>query len=327
LKMFTSGFREQSASEVNLPDIDQERLRAVLDWMYGRQAVVDVSSPAMAIGLLEVAEMWQIVELCEQLSVCDACSLEDATVLQIWEAAQRMSLSKLEARCRSYVMCSLATFLELAGEPGTLPPLWRRLGVQQVQVLLDNDDLPVFNEEQVVEFALAYIQDHRPTLTTAQMESILLAVRWRLVPGPVIAERGMCPTCTTWRTTDISPRLLGALADGMRFQLLGGKAWTTLEATSSNRLRKYHRIPVGSYAGLAPGMTVRVISDADELKHLCKRCAPGARMKVEWVADMKSLAGATCRVLELRDEICGAQLEDPYEKVIRYLPFDALLLA
>jgi len=74
-------------------------------------------------------------------------------------------------------------------------------------------------------------------------------------------------------------------------------------------------------------MTVRVLSDVEQLRHLCKRCAPGARLKVEWVAEMKQLAGATCRVKELRDEIAGVQIEDPLEHVDRYLPFDALLLA
>ncbi|CAE8603564.1 unnamed protein product, partial [Polarella glacialis] len=68
---------------------------------------------------------------------------------------------------------------------------------------------------------------------------------------------------------------------------------------------------VPSYAFLAVYMQVRVVSDVEVLRQLCKRCAPGARLKVEWVSEMKLLAGLTCRVKQLRDEICGIQLESP----------------
>jgi len=332
LKTFSIGMREQTSGEVRLPDVEPERLRSVLDWMYGREAVVDVTTPETLIGLLELAERWQVSDLCAQLCASEACAVSESTVLELWEAAQRMNLGNLEARCRDYVMAQLGALFEcgrLRNEGVALPLPLKDLSPQQLQALLESDDLPVTSEEQALDLALAYAREHRGgLLTQAEAEQVFLAVRWRLVPGPTIAERAMRAKCLQQAGGGaLPPKLLAAMADGMQFQFMGGKAWVNLPHTAANRLRSLHRIPIGSYTGLVPGMSVRVIGDVDELRHLCRRCAPGAKLKVEWIPEMKSLAGATCRVMEMRDEICGAQLEDPFEKVIRYLPFDALLLA
>lgn len=326
LKMLSSGMREQTSGEVHLPDVENERLSAVLAWMYGREAVVDLSSASVALSLLELAKRWEIGELCDQLSTCEACTLGDANVLPIWESAQRLSLNKLESRCREFVMGQMAALLK-AGL-SSLPPSLKGLSPVQLKSLLESDDLPVASETEVLELALAYIKEQGGALSLDEVDEVLLTVRWRLVPGPVIADKAMRdPAMFEASGERLRPRLLAALADGMQFQFLGGSAWQKLPGTPANRLRAQHRIPIRGYCGLAPGMAVRVISDVEHLRILCKRCAPGARLKVEWISEMRSLAGATCRVKELRDEICGAQLEDPLEHVDRYLPYDALLLA
>lgn len=355
LKMLSSGMREQATGEVHLPDVEPERLSAVLSWMYGKGAVVDLSCPSVALSLLELAKRWEVSELCEQLSSCEACALAEANVLGIWEAARRLSLGKLEGRCREFVMGLLASLLrsdvidaDCSNGPGGVPssprlcgsptsqrrglPTWlRSLTPGQFSALVECDELPVYNEEEALSLVLAYVTERGLPCAaeTAELDEVLLAIRWRLIPGPVIAERAMRhPALLDADGSKLRPCLLAAVADGMQFQFLGGKAWAMLPPSPASRLRVHHRIPVRGYGGLAPGMAVRVLSDVEQLRHLCRRCAPGARLKVEWVAEMRSLAGATCRVKELREEISGAQLEDPLERgVDRYLPFDALLLA
>lgn len=324
-KMLSSGMREQITGEVNLPDVEPECLAAVLAWMYSREAVVDISSSSMTLSLLELAKRWEITELCEQLSSCEACALAESNVVAVWETAQRLCLDKLECRCRDFVMSQLADTLQEGAS--SLPPSFRDLKPAQFRLLLESNDLPIANEEEAFDVALAYLREREDSLEALEADGILLAVRWRLIPGPVIAERAMRHPALLGEGGRVRSTLLPALADGMQFQFLGGKAWSLLQASPSSSLRTHHCIGVRSYASLATGMTVRVLSDVEQLRHLCKRCAPGARLKVEWVAEMKQLAGATCRVKELRDEIAGVQIEDPLEHVDRYLPFDALLLA
>jgi hypothetical protein len=325
LKMFSTNMRESRSGEVQLPDVEPERLATMLAWMYGGQARVCLDSAAEALSLLELAKRWEVVELCEQLGSCEACALTESNVLEIWETAQRLCLERLESRCRDFVMAQLAATLQ---RNGSLPPALRELRPAQFQRLLESDDLPVSNEEEAFDLALAYIRDQEESLSPEECEDLLLAVRWRLVPGPFIAERAMLhPALHDKDTGTLRPRLLPVLADGMQFQFLGGKASHLLPKCPAGILRARHRIPVRSYASLATGMKVRVISDVEQLRHLSKRCAPGAKLKVEWVAEMKSLVGASCTVKELRDEICGVQIEDPIAHVDRYLPFDALLLA
>jgi len=254
--------------------------------------------------------------------------LAESNVLAIWETAQRLCLSTLEGRCRDFVMSQMTAALQ-HGAGDRLPPSLRNLTATQFQLLLRSDDLPVANEEEAFGLALAYVGDEEreEALKPSEVEDIMLTVRWRLVPGPVIAERAMRHPALLDDEQRVRARLLPALAEGMQFQFLGGMALKMLPASDSSRLRKQHRIPVRSYASLSVGMAVSVISDVDRLRQLCKRAAPGAKLKVEWVAEMKSLAGITTVVKELRDEICGVQIDDPIEHYDRYLPFDVLLLA
>jgi len=302
--------------------------------MYGRQATVHMETAAEALSLLELAKRWEVGELCEQLSSCEACSLLEENVLPIWETAQRLSLERLEDRCRVFVMRRIANMLQCNANC-SLPPLVCDLSPGQFRQLLQSDELPVTTEEEAMELALLYVRERNKSdteersLNCEQADEVLLAVRWRLVPGFIIAERAMRDPALLEGGKDggkVRATLLPALADGMQFQFLGGKAWSLMEESSAATLRRGHRIHVKSYSSLAVGMAVRVVNDVDQLRHLCKRCAPGARLKVEWVAEMRSLVGVNCIVKELRDEICGVQIEDPIEHVDRYLPFDALLL-
>jgi hypothetical protein len=332
LKMMSTPMREQATGEVKLPDVSSELLEAILSWMYGRQAKVQIEDATEALSLLELSKRWQVDELCEQLSSCEACALTEENVIQIWETAQRLHLERLEDRCKDFVMSRISA-MKQGNAAACLPPLVRELSAEQFRQLLDSDDLPVINEEEALELGLTFVKerslctdkDQEGALTPDEVDDVLLAVRWRLVPGLAIAERAMRDPALL-EGGKVRPRLLPALADGMQFQFLGGKAWSLMESSPAASLRAGHRIHIKSYSSLAQGMSVRVVSDVEQLRYLCKRCAPGARLKVEWVAEMKSLVGINCIVKDLRDEICGVQIEDPSEHVDRYLPFDALLL-
>eukprot|EP00933_Yihiella_yeosuensis_P038800 TRINITY_DN32755_c0_g2_i1.p1 TRINITY_DN32755_c0_g2~~TRINITY_DN32755_c0_g2_i1.p1 ORF type:complete len:243 (-),score=50.73 TRINITY_DN32755_c0_g2_i1:49-777(-) len=242
-----------------------------------------------------------------------------------------MNLASLINRCQTFVLGQLELLfkgrslnLDL---PVHLPSNLQDLSVSQFLSILESDDLPVKNEQQVFQLTSSFLKD-RHDLTPDSADALLLAIRWRLVPGVYIAEIVMDSPVVMDKPAGVRPRLLEAFADAMRFQILGGKARLILPEKPSGRLRKQQQISVPSYAFLAVGMRVRVVSDVDALRHLCRRCAPGARLKVEWVSEMKMLAGITCNVKSLRDEICGIQLEDPSDsKMDRFLPFDALLLA
>ena len=56
LKMLSTRMLEQRTGEVSLPDVDPERLSAMLAWMYGREAVVGVDGAAEALSLLELVD-------------------------------------------------------------------------------------------------------------------------------------------------------------------------------------------------------------------------------------------------------------------------------
>lgn len=172
-----------------------------------------------------------------------------------------------------------------------LTPVLRGLSPAQFRQLLDDDRLAVADEEVAMELALLFIQgrgdpalgrESGGALAPEDVDEVLLAVRWRLVPGPIIAERVMAHPALVDDQMQIRPRLLCALADGMRFQLLGGKAWSTMAPSRAGRLRRAHRIPIKSFSSLAVGMAVRVIDDLSQLRQLCKRCAPGAK-KLDWL--------------------------------------------
>lgn len=185
-----------------------------------------------------------------------------------------------------------------------------------------------------MELALLFIQgrgdpalgrESGGALAPEDVDEVLLAVRWRLVPGPIIAERVMAHPALVDDQMQIRPRLLCALADGMRFQLLGGKAWSTMAPSRAGRLRRAHRIPIKSFSSLAVGMAVRVIDDLSQLRQLCKRCAPGAKNSIGWGTDMRNLVGSTYTVMEL-DGLCCAALIHAGDQLWG-LPFDALQLS
>lgn len=217
---------------------------------------------------------------------------------------------------------------------GPLTPLLRGLSSAQFRQLLDSDGLPVADEETALTLALLFIQERCDpafarefggVLAPKEVDEVLLAVRWRLVPGPIIAERVMAHPSVLDDDGQVRPRLLCALADGMRFQFLGGKAWSTMTSSRADRLRRDHRIPIKSYSSLAAGMVVRVLDDVSRLRQLCKRCPPGARRSVDWAPDMKAMAGSTYKVQEVDDDFCSAELllnGQPF-----HVPFDALQLA
>mmetsp|Transcript_20562 Transcript_20562/g.43870 ORF Transcript_20562/g.43870 Transcript_20562/m.43870 type:complete len:508 (-) Transcript_20562:151-1674(-) len=333
LKMFSAGMGEQNTGIVNFPDVEPDRLTAIVSWMYGRKTMLDLAAPSVVFPLLELAKRWEIGELCDQLSNCEACNLTPDSVLTIWDLAQKFCLQKLEARCADFVMTEIKDLFKgnksaNGADPVPLPAPIKDLAVAQVVSLLASDELPVTNEEEAMEVAFGYVHEHFESLSFDEVNEILLQLRWRLIPGQVIASRAMFDLALKDpEGSGIRMELMPALSDAMQFQLLGGQAWTKMPSSAASTLRSHHRIPIRAFSELATGMMVRVVDDMDHLRHLCRRCAPGAKIKVEWVAEMKSIVGATCKVQDLRDEIAGVLLEDPVDSVKRYLPFDALYLA
>lgn len=324
LKMLCSGMREQSSGEVILPDLTSEQLRMVLAWMYGKEVILDTSSPEEALLLLELAKRWEMDDLCNQLSTCEACVITAENIRLLLEASMKHNLDSLKQKCNAFLMARVRDWVG-AGAEG-LPEALVSLSPSMLQEILENDELPVTTEEQVAILVLGLFADPAACgeQATKPFEELLLAIRWRLVPGPFIANKVMRHPLLLGESGEVNSRLLPILADAMQFDLLGGKAWSQLAPRKANRLRKFHSIPFRAFCNLAEGMSVKVVSDADQLKSLCKRCAPGARLKAEWLSEMKSMAGKTYSVHELREEISGVCVKDGDTE--RFLPYDALLL-
>mmetsp|Transcript_6036 Transcript_6036/g.13322 ORF Transcript_6036/g.13322 Transcript_6036/m.13322 type:complete len:468 (+) Transcript_6036:133-1536(+) len=357
--MFCQGMLEQIQGEVKLPDVAPELLTAILEWMHGREVRKYIDSRTGLMMLLELAKRWEIDDLCEQLVMLTCMEISDATVHEFWGAADKLSVTSLANRCSDYVQTRLVSAFSTGG---TMPtPLLRDLAPDRFSMLLESDSLPVQTEEQALDLALVYIEQHTPlavqplrpgvvdeqsqtdrgpaaggqfenpeqisALSSLQLERILLAVRWRLVPSAKITEQAMRHPAVLDEGCG-KPRpgpVAAAIADALQFHFLGGRAKSLLANARPLPLRASHRIPVPRYEVLSKGDPVRVIPSTDTLRELCKRPAPGCFECVGWTPGMEQLAGCLCNVHALDPETCAAQVEEHEHGYI--LPFDALLLA
>eukprot|EP00747_Dinoflagellata_sp_TGD_P214927 gnl/TRDRNA2_/TRDRNA2_87725_c1_seq1.p1 gnl/TRDRNA2_/TRDRNA2_87725_c1~~gnl/TRDRNA2_/TRDRNA2_87725_c1_seq1.p1 ORF type:complete len:260 (-),score=48.38 gnl/TRDRNA2_/TRDRNA2_87725_c1_seq1:159-914(-) len=235
---------------------------------------------------------------------------------------------------------------------GCFPALLQQLPPGRFGSIVESDDLPLATEAEVFELVAAYLTARglggEATTAAADVSEatgvdrispeeatqLLLTVRWRLVPGPLIAKTVMQHPAVLGTDGSVRAELLPVLADGMRYHLVSGDVRELPPAPQgavSSCLRTHHRIAVRDFASLTVGTFVRVIDDAVQLRKLCMRVAPGARYKVDWVAGMKVLVGARCRVHSLVEGACAAELDEaPGPNPANghwIIPFDALLLA
>eukprot|EP00927_Polykrikos_kofoidii_P018833 TRINITY_DN18777_c0_g1_i1.p1 TRINITY_DN18777_c0_g1~~TRINITY_DN18777_c0_g1_i1.p1 ORF type:complete len:520 (+),score=101.94 TRINITY_DN18777_c0_g1_i1:42-1601(+) len=210
----------------------------------------------------------------------------------------------------------------------SLPPLLRRLTPPQLQEVLASDRLPVETEEDAFAIASAYVSERWPDgIVEEEVDTIFESIRWRLVPGKFIAEQAMRhPAVRMPCGVRIRPRVLEVLADGMQFDLLGGRARELMPASPAGRVRDKHLIPIPRFESLCPGIKVRVWPEVEGLRRICQRRAPGAARSVRWVSDMKSLAGREVVLYDTNEELRAGcfQILDNQEW---WLPFNALLVA
>lgn len=371
--MFSSGMLEQSTGEVRLPDIPGDLVRQILGWMYARPTELRCASAREALALLELAQRWQIEELSGQLSCCDAFDPDATSVVDIWEAADRLGVPVLQRRCLNFVLSNisistlantaLGTVAHVVITPdaspaqtdaanATSPPdyssLQRLLSLSPTQFrqLIESDILPVETEEHAFHLAATYCLAQWPALAlpegeaefaaqAAEADVLLLAIRWRLLPGRFLAD--CCARHHVMRAFGsvgrdgahgVRPALLPALADAMQFQLLGGPARDLLEDRLSNRVRCYHKIPLASYEALSVGLKVQILGDIEELRLQCKKRALGASRQVSWVVEMKKLAGAVGILADVDEELRGARfIFSANDHDSWWLPFTVMLVA
>jgi hypothetical protein len=317
--MFTTRMQEQISGEVQLPDVGCEVLAIMLAWMQEQQVEIE-PEPAALLQLMELARRWEISQLSEQLVECEALVLDESNLPSIWEAAERLTLEKLKGRCIDFVLAQVVANKGLTSVLKFLSP-------RQFQTIMSSDDLPISDEGEAFDLAVEYVEAKLNAETKDvppdMQDEVLLTVRWRLVPGPTIAQAMLHPLVQQ------RPKLLPCLADAMQFQLLGGqKDGTPLPASPSGALRTNHRIPLPSYKFLRKGMKVRVIDDAKKLRTLCSRCAPGAQAKVSWNPEMKTQIGKVhCITATDESDMAGQVHSDDARENGWWFPWNALLFA
>lgn len=318
--MFSSGMREQLSGEVSLPDVEPRRLTFVLAWMHGKEMSIDPEDPNCLLDLLELAKRWEIAALCDQICACKAFIIDKSNLVTVWAMAERLSLDNLEKRCLDFAMTEVVEKKELSDVLKALSP-------GKFRALLASDDLPVSTEEEAFELAKHYIEKSHAERSSKEQDEILLAVRWRLLPGPVIAKAMLEPVLQ--EDGNIRKMLLPVLADAMQFQLIGGGALRKqMKPSLAEAVRNKHKIPVSDFSFLEAGMRVRVLDDAKALRTLCQRKAPGAVSSVKWASDMKAILGTIQVVKSLEPDLRAATIIDPGDGLSEwYIPYDALLLA
>lgn len=317
--MFSSGMREQLSGEVSLPDVEPGCLTFMLAWMHGKEMSIDPEDPSCLLDLLELAKRWEIAALCEQICACNAFTIDKSNLVTVWAMAERLSLDKLEKRCFDFAMTEVAEKTELSDVLKALSP-------GKFCALLASDELPVSTEEEAFELAKHYIDKSHAERSSKEQDEILLAVRWRLLPGPVIAKAMLEPVLQ--EDGNIRTKLLPVLADAMQFQLIGGALRKQMKPSLAEAVRQKHKIPVSDFSFLEAGMRVRVLDDAKALRTLCQRKAPGAVSSVKWASDMKAILGTIQIVKSLEPDLRAATITDPGDGFSEwYIPYDALLLA
>eukprot|EP00930_Biecheleria_cincta_P074365 TRINITY_DN61579_c0_g1_i1.p1 TRINITY_DN61579_c0_g1~~TRINITY_DN61579_c0_g1_i1.p1 ORF type:complete len:402 (+),score=85.02 TRINITY_DN61579_c0_g1_i1:127-1332(+) len=317
--MFSCGMREQMSGEVNLPDVEHSRLTFILSWMHGKEMCIDSEDPSCLLDLLELAKRWEIAALCKQICECDAFILDESNLVTVWIMAERLSLDSLEKRCLDFAMAEVL-------EKRDFSEVLKALSPGKFCALLASDDLPVSTEEETFELAKTYIGKSHVERSSREQDEILLAVRWRLVPGPVIAKAMLEPVLQ--EDGNIRSKLLPVLADAMQFQLIGGALRKQMKPSVAGTVRLNHKIPVWDFSLLEAGMRVRVVDEAKVLRSLCQRKAPGAAASVKWASDMKAILGTIQVVKSLEADLRAATISDPTDPGSEwYIPFDALMLA
>jgi hypothetical protein len=316
--MFSSGMREHVSGEVHLPDVPPSQLLTILAWMHAREIEIPQEQCAF-LELMELARRWQLPQLYAQLSESGAGALNETNLQSMWESAECLSLEQLEKRCKDFAMSLVSK--------SSLSPILKSLQPKQFRELIESDELPVSSEEEALKLVLAYLEatvDTSSPLTELQ-DSILLAVRWRLIPGPAIAKMMLHPMLLDG--SQVRSAILPALADGMQFQLLGGLV-EGLAPSSANKVRTMQRIPLPAFEFLRVGMQVRIHEDVKTLRSLCLKRAPGAQgMAVDWEKEMKSYAGKIVTIKDVCKFDCAGKAALEGIEEMFHFPWNALFFA
>jgi len=265
--MFCQGMMEQIQGEVCLPDVPADLLRAVLDWMHGKEVRNYVDSQQGLVSLLELAKRWEIDDLCEQLVMQCCLDLEDDTVLAFWEVADRWLLTSLASRCCEYVQSRLVNAFSSSGDTSIPASLLRELTPERFALLIESDGLPVQTEEQTLDLVLAYIDQHSPAdgrqSREEQPDGFVKDDQKR---SAFVAGQLEQPSYTTHHASQLGSG--SSLSVGQTERILSGVRWRLVPLRRITEQVMRHPA-VFDYAGnrLKPG-TAAVLADAMQYHNL-----------------------------------------------------------
>lgn len=208
--MLMGSMKEARQDSVTLEDVRADMFELWLEFVYGRDVVLDNSN---VMGMLELAAMFDVADLRDQCCQALESALNEETAWLVLEAADRWQLTDLRARAFNFVINTfdrLATPVESttsrtttssmsSSSSAVIHSLFPSVGFDRdflsassnvVIDVLGSDFLNAINELQVFEQATRWVMHHRKTTgvsaPSAVEESVLSTVRYGLIPTSLL---------------------------------------------------------------------------------------------------------------------------------------------
>jgi hypothetical protein len=321
---FSSNMKEEVTSEVDLMDT-YEVAKAILDWIYDGQCVVDNWS-----ATLELAHRWDVAAMLEVLTntafqTIGVINLD--SVGDIWLTAEHLDLKDLVVSCTEFCVEQILSN-EKVVEDGDAKPqdsvVVPNVSVRHFTELMRHEEIRK-NRLLCAKVAVAYVDRMSDDITEKEVQQVFETIPWA-----AIADMGEQGVSFFLGHVFSNPRVCknGQVPVGINSQLLGmlflrlATAPGTLEQVQQTFKVAAKEPAMLSYEELQVGMKVVVTEDPEQLRRLCLRPAPNAKHPTGWTGSVAPLCGQSFEIAGLSPDVRAVKLAVGFG--VWYLPFDSV---
>ncbi|XP_078526907.1 kelch-like protein 36 isoform X2 [Lissotriton helveticus] len=182
--MFTIGMRETYQKEVELVGTSSIGLKAVLDFLYSNELLLDGGNIDYILETAHLLQIWKVVDLC-----CEYLEkeLNEENYLYLQELASIYSLERLDSYIDSFILKNFGTL-------SFTPNFLHNIHVEKLCLYLDSDHVQQELEHDLLQAALQWLT-HCPE-RAKEACSVLQNIRFALIPKSDLLNRvkpAVCP--------------------------------------------------------------------------------------------------------------------------------------
>lgn len=160
--MFSGTYRESTAKEVEINDLNARTITTTMDYIYAQEIVINERNVLELLGAANMLLLSGLKEQCEQACGKMICK---ENIISVIETAVMYDVEDLEAACVDFFA---AKFMELQEE-------FKELSLESVFRVLSREDLMITSETEVAEAALNWLNSN--TVQIDAVEKIISTIR------------------------------------------------------------------------------------------------------------------------------------------------------